>query len=205
MNSTKSKILKSALKLFNSDGLSKTTLRTIAKEINISQGNLNYHFKKRDQIIEALYFNLVEEINYSIEKSLKFYNQLELIFSISKSMMNLFFEYRFIFLDFSQLMRQNKTIKQHYTLLSSQRKEQFKLIFDVLIDENVLRSEQLPDEYNNLYSRIQILGDFWMSSAQTTHKKINKSMIKEYGNIINQAIYPYLTKKGRAQYAVIIE
>ena len=56
MKDTKEIIINTALKLFNTEGLSKVTLRTIANKMGISQGNLNYHFKKRDDIIEALYF-----------------------------------------------------------------------------------------------------------------------------------------------------
>lgn len=63
MNNTKQKILIKSLELFNSKGVSKTSLRTIADEVEISVGNLQYHFKKREDIIEALYFQLVEKMD----------------------------------------------------------------------------------------------------------------------------------------------
>ena len=72
MKNTKDRILDTSLELFNSLGLSKVTLRTIANKMGISQGNLNYHFKKREEIIETLYFQLVQNIDNSmldIEKS----------------------------------------------------------------------------------------------------------------------------------------
>ncbi len=63
MNITKQKILIKSLELFNYNGISKTSLRTIADEVGISVGNLQYHFKKREDIIEALYFQLVKKMD----------------------------------------------------------------------------------------------------------------------------------------------
>ena len=69
MKNTKGTILNTALKLFNSQGLSKVKLRTIANNMGISQGNLNYHFKKREDVIETLYFRLVENINQNMSNN----------------------------------------------------------------------------------------------------------------------------------------
>ena len=41
---TKHKILKTALDLFNKEGLDQVSVRRIAVEMNISDGNLRYHF-----------------------------------------------------------------------------------------------------------------------------------------------------------------
>ena len=95
MKNTKEVILKTALDLFNTHGLPKITLRSIAKEMGISQGNLNYHFKKREDIIENLYFQLVKNIDDSISNTKNLENVLELLFHISKTIMYNFYEYRF--------------------------------------------------------------------------------------------------------------
>ena len=63
MSETKLKIIKQALLLFNNNGTANVSLRAIAKETGISIGNLQYHFKKREDIIEALYFQLVDKID----------------------------------------------------------------------------------------------------------------------------------------------
>jgi len=204
MKDTKAKILEKALFLFNNEGLSKVTLRTIAKELNISQGNLNYHYKKREHIIEALYFDLVKNIDDSISKEMNADNELKLMFNISKAIMTNFYSYRFILLDFSQLMRENNNIKQHYKKLSVLRTQQFTGLINLLISKGILRAEILPNEYENLYLRFQILSDFWMSSAQTTHKKITKTLITKYSEVLNQSIFPYLTKKGLEQYNSVV-
>lgn len=203
MKGTKKKILATALDLFNEKGLSRVTLRTIAQKMEISQGNLNYHFKKRDEIIENLYFDLVKNIDFRLSKSQNEAISLKLLLGLSASIMDSFYEYRFFLLDFVQIMRENKVIKAHYLELSKIREAQFSVLFNALIKKGILRKEILPNEYAFLYKRFQILGDFWISSAQVVNSRISKNMISEYATIINQSIYPYLTTKGKTTYLLL--
>ncbi len=200
MKNTKEKILDTALILFNEKGLPKVTLRTIAKEMGISQGNLNYHFKKREHIIEALYFQLVENISQDMTRNLSENIDLGFIFKISNAIMHHFFEYRFFMLDFVQIMREHQSIKSHYLQLSALRESQFTGLFNTLIEAGILRQEELPNEYLFLYKRFQILGDFWISSAEVATQQVNNNTILKYSEILRQAIYPYLTKKGKINY-----
>lgn len=204
MKNTKDVILKTALYLFNTHGLSKITLRSIAKEMGISQGNLNYHFKKREDIIETLYFQLVKNIDDSISNTKNLENVLGLLFNISKTIMYNFYEYRFFMLDFVQIMRENDTIKTHYLLLTAQREQEFAQLFELLVKEGTMRKEILPNEYHNLYQRFQILGDFWISSAETKKQSLTKNSVPIYSKLINQTIFPYLTTNGQKKYHSLI-
>lgn len=200
MIKTKELILNTALELFNREGLSKVTLRTIASKMGISQGNLNYHFKKRETIIESLYFRLVERIDQQISKHEDHMVGLESLLRISSMMMESFFEYRFFMLDFVQIIRESDKIKTHYLGLTKKREGQFIMLSNFLIDQKLMRKEVLPNEYLSLYKRFQILSDFWISSATITETRLSKKMIKEYSDIINQAIFPYLTDTGKKAY-----
>lgn len=204
MVKTKERILDTALKLFNSVGLAKVTLRTIASEMNISQGNLNYHFKKREDIIETLYFNLVKNLDavFVLNKETK--NVFEILFDVSEKIISAFYDYRFVFLDFVQIMRENETIKNHYMQLVKQREAQVMQLFQMLITEEYLRKPILENEYENLYKRTQIMTDFWISSVVVSSKNVSKSSIESYSTLINQHIFPYLTEKGRLEYDAIL-
>ena len=99
MKSTREKILEAALDLFNEYGLSKVSQRLIAEKLAISPGNLTYHFKLKEDIEEALYFELVAKIDDKIKE---FYGQemnLQSIVNISGEMFKLFYVYRFIFIE----------------------------------------------------------------------------------------------------------
>ncbi len=204
MKNTKEIILNTALDLFNSEGLSKVTLRTIANKMGISQGNLNYHFKKRDDIINTLYFQLVAQIDGDMSKNQNQAKGLRSLLGLPSMIMESFYDYRFFLLDSVLVMRENKKIRAHYLQLMKKRKSQFLSILEPLIDTQLLRKEILPNEYGFLYKRLQILSDFWISDAEITHSRLNRNMILEYSHLINQAIFPYLTDKGKKEYCSLV-
>lgn len=203
MSTTKQKILATSLSLFNQYGLSKITLRGIATEIGMSQGNLNYHFKKREDIIEALYHQLVGEIDANMQVTKPTYINIQTIYNISKTTLNHFYNYRFFFLDFTQIMREQEKIRNHYNQLMILRRKQSLAMFDMLILQGLIRPEEINNEYDNLYTRIQIISDFWMASKSLETNNITPKTTKNFIKIITESIYPYLTKKGIEEYQKI--
>lgn len=204
MISTKQKILNTSKLLLNQYGLAAVSQRTIADHMGISPGNLTYHFKKRSDIIEALYFELVEKIDQVITEIPLGEGLLKGLHALTYKSMEYFFEYRFLMLDFSQVMREFKNIKKHYIKLSDQREAQFQFFFKTLQEDGLMRAEEIPNEYQNLIQRMMILGNFWLASAEISREKMTKKQIEKYLEITTQAIFPYLTKKGKQYFLEII-
>lgn len=53
-NSTRDEILDASAELFTTDGFAATTTRRIAESVGIQQASLYYHFKTKDDILDAL-------------------------------------------------------------------------------------------------------------------------------------------------------
>ncbi len=200
MSKTRQKILAKSLKLFNTKGVDNISLRSISTELNISVGNLQYHFKKREDIIHELYFQLVNAMDSGIKAGIQSDEKLKELFNLTYLITSEFYKYRFIFQDFNSITHKHPKIKEHYKELIKYRKLQFLSFTDDLVRNDLMRAEILPNEYDNLFIRIQILSDFWMSSAAIQSKDISKTLLLRYADIINETLYPYLTTLGTKQY-----
>ena len=121
--------------------------------------------------------------------------------NFTEYLFDLIFEYRFIFLDFVHLMKSNKKVATHYKELLKFRKLQFIQIIEMLKMQGVFREEALPDEYEKLYGRIQVYSDFYLSSVEIIEGGVTEIHKTHYKTNIQYAIYPYLTEKGRTEFA----
>lgn len=196
---TKDKVLATALELFNKEGLKDVTLRQIAKAMNISQGNLNYHYRAKSDIVSALYFQLVDRMN--IEMSQLVQNQPIMSFLSESSLisMRVLFEYRFITKDLYAVLDSDEELKQHYVGLQKMRKQQFLMLFENMIEGGLLRPEELKNEYERLYERMNILGDNWINAAALLRDN-SKSIVDYYHSLLFEVIYPYLTERGKEEF-----
>lgn len=200
MNNTKRLILDTALSLFNEQGLAQVSLRTIADTMRISPGNLTYHFKKREDIVEALYHEFVDEVESRFKQTNLSEIKLSLIFDMISMLTETRLKYRFLMRDFTTLIAENPSIKKHYVAVIKKRKAQSLQIFDSLVKQKIIRPTELENEYAHLYERIQILGNFWITSALMQGNKLTNATVERNFEMVVQIIYPYVTSKGKKEW-----
>jgi AcrR family transcriptional regulator len=201
---TKEKILITALTLFNSEGLKGVTLRRISGEMGISQGNLNYHFKTKADIISALYYQLVEMMNVEMEKITQSQPILPYLYQSSRVSMQILYQYRFITKDLYAVLQTDSNLKSHYVELQKTRKHQFLALFSTMVEQDLMRAEELDGEYIRLYERMNILGDNWINAAQL-FVKAGHTAVAHYHSLLFEVIYPYLTQKGKIAFNKCIQ
>jgi AcrR family transcriptional regulator len=71
MLSTKQRILDSSVKLFNEFGVDAVRLQQIAEDTGISVGNLAYHYKSKDAIVESVYEQVLDEFAHIFRQYLQ--------------------------------------------------------------------------------------------------------------------------------------
>lgn len=196
---TREKILETALRLFNEHGVPNVTLRRIAAELGISQGNLNYHFKKREDIIEALYYQLL--VVFEEEKAKLDTHEMDIafIFTSTRSGMEALYRFRFLMIDFNQNMRENPAIHQHFIQLEQIRKVTYLKAFDIAIRKGIMRPPEFELEYEHLVDTIRVFSDYWIASSEI-YREPSAIVVDKYHNLLTELFYPYFTKPAKAAF-----
>ena len=202
MKRTKQRILAAALELFNEQGVTDTTLRNIARRLDISQGNLNYHFRLKEDIVEALYFELVAKMDERMQQIGESTSLLDSLFESYRRVMEGMYEYRFLLRDFYKIMREQDKLRLPYQQLRERRAAEFLSVVSALQQRGILRKEAFPEEYHRFYQRMHILGDNWINTLETLDPATTPS-IDHYAALLFESIFPYLTEAGRAEYALL--
>ena len=202
---TKKAILQTALSLFNRKGIDAITVRHIAAEMNISHGNLCYHFPNKSTIIQALYLQLVKEFDLLMQQLQTQSLDLTMLLESNSRSFNVFYRYRFLFFDFTHVMRDHPGIRKHYQLLYKQRKEQFKWLIDHLIKAGIFRKALAPGAYKSLVDHVFIFSDFWIPSSEVLYEGRAADRIAHYRRTLQTLIVPYLTEAGLKSYKQIVK
>jgi len=197
---TRDKILQQARLLFNQHGLENLSLRQLAKSMEMSDGNLRYHFKTKADLVNSLYLELVESFDRLVlDLQSGDHTQLSYLFQSVLNSYQQLFEYRFFMLDFVNLMRVYPEIGSHFKQLQVMRRQQFQGIVSRFVAEGIMRPAAYPQEYNHLHDRLEILSDFWLSSAEVVGVPEGQDPVTHYAKINLSMIYPYLKPEAQRE------
>lgn len=206
---TKEKILAKALTLFNEKGVEAVTTRQIAIALEMSQGNLCYHFPKKEAIIIALYEQLVEKFDnlyivLTCSKQKEVHPPPKLDMATFLKMIQItnqyFVDYKFLMLNFVQIMRWHPAIRTHYQALTVQRNIQTMSLLSAFQNLGLLKKEAYPNQYKQVIEQFMILNNFWLSHAEILYQGKKSKKVPHFNQLVGAFIYPYLTKKGKKEY-----
>lgn len=203
---TREHILHTALKLYNAGGTDAVTVRHIAAEMGISHGNLCYHFPNTQAIVRELYLGLVAKMDGLIADALTLDPAqlgIKHLVQYTRNAFENFYEYRFLMLDFSRIMRSDHWIRDHYRELVNGRRVVFRGMLQLMQQLGLVREEHTPGEFDLIVELQLISGDFWMPRAEIMQRMPKNEMLDYYVRVW-LAPYPgLLTEKGLREWKTI--
>ncbi len=164
---TKSNILRKALELFNTTNTQASTTNHIAKAMQISPGNLHYHYKNREEIIRELYKQM--KVKYTLQPS-EFPNTLAELLDANKKSFNIQWEYRFFYTELLFLLSRDPQLKKEYMKDAIAKKDRYRVIFKQLQNKQVL-SFSTESDIDYLVDMILLIEQFWISYIKISSSK----------------------------------
>lgn len=199
---TKDKIVKATVKLFNEHGVTKVTLRQIAAEIGISHGNLAYHYSNKGVILNEIYTRMDEEMATTVYPSKEKVDLVHFNF-IYEKISRFQKKYRFFYMDILEISRHHPEIIKRYRETIRVRRQQYKQLFDTLIEKGYIKEESEPGYYKSLIHAIWVMSTFWLQQKQILGNR--HPSIDSNSDVLHvwKIMQPHLTEKGREQYSKI--
>ncbi len=118
---TRERILDLSLRLFNDFGEPNVNTTLIAEEMNISPGNLYYHFKNKDDIINCIFQQFEREIDKLLTLPAERNPNVEDAWLFLHVLFELIWKYRFFYRDLNNLLANNRTLEIKFKQLLTQK------------------------------------------------------------------------------------
>ena len=176
MAKTKQIILDQARRLFNEHGYGQVTIRMIASALAMSSGNLNYHFRKREDILEALYFEMVAVFDQRVQGLVVSQVTLATLQAEVQTSMERMVAYRFFWTDLYFILKSNPSIKAHFT-------------------------QAFPTEYPLLMDRLIDYSNTWLYASELYEREEeSQALIRRAAFHLLSMLYPYLSPAGQRDF-----
>jgi len=186
---TKFRILHKAIRLFNKKGFHALTLSDIALHCNMSRGNLAYHFKNKQKILEEVAEGMLADIA-QIQETRKNYPAFSNLSLDVRTCGILQKKYPFVFRDMSIL--EHKPIEKVMKDWSARTIQTNLEAFAFAIEIGNMKAEPYKGLYYQLALNAWLVTYYWV--AQKAVRKVGKE--EEAEKMIWSSIIPHFTPKG---------
>ncbi|MBB3168572.1 TetR/AcrR family transcriptional regulator [Simiduia aestuariiviva] len=199
MSNTRARILATSLALFNQRGERNVTTNHIAAELGISPGNLYYHFRNKQAIIEELYLEhrqavlnrmtLPENCGFAMK------DKVALLDALTQAL----WAHRFFYRDIEQILADSPRLAQLHKATFNAVFEKSCLLLQALVDAGLMQAND--NLQRDLSYAAWILMTNWIGFIRTTLVAHDDA-----GPLLRRAVYqvlmlerPYLSPTAGSQ------
>ncbi len=135
---TRDRILQTSLALFNEEGEAGQSAVDIANALDMSPGNLYYHFKGKDAIIRALFDNFEHEMRIILRGSRGRITSIEDNWVYNYIILEEIFDFRFFYRNLGELLARHPDLAIKFRALLAEKRQTIHVLLDELCQQNVL-------------------------------------------------------------------
>ncbi|MBL8397427.1 MAG: TetR/AcrR family transcriptional regulator [Candidatus Accumulibacter sp.] len=193
---TRERIIETSLRLFNDFGEPNVTTAFIADEMNISPGNLYYHFHKKDEIVDAIFTAFRRELNAVLTMP-GGRAHVEDVWLFLHLLFEQVWKYRFIYRDLNDLLTRNRQVEIGFKQIVAQQVRTTASLCEGLVQTGAMLAR--PSEVRALAINMSLITTYWLSYEYTRDPRGN-----HYAARLGRGVYqsmsllaPYLLGDSR--------
>ncbi|MCE5233360.1 MAG: TetR/AcrR family transcriptional regulator [Mizugakiibacter sp.] len=157
---TRERILETSLGMFNAQGEPNVTTNHIADELGISPGNLYYHFRNKDDIVEQLFARYEQRMDDALQAPQERLPDLEDVWLQLHLVFECMWDYRFLYRDLVDILARSRKLRLRFVRVLERSGESARRVMHGLVGTGVMRAS--ADEVEALVENILLIATFWL-------------------------------------------
>lgn len=192
---TVERILEASLGLFNQFGEPNVTTTQIADELNISPGNLYYHFRNKEAIVQPLFERFATELAGNLALPLDRAITLEDMWLQLHLVFETIWRYRFIYRDLNDLLARHRRIREHFRRIIAEQSAAGVDVFRGLVESGDMMAGE--EEMQALARNTVLIATYWLSFENARGGQPDSDNIGRGVYQVMSAIAPFLVGESR--------
>ena len=192
---TRQRILDASLAMFNGQGEPNVTTNHIADELEISPGNLYYHFRNKDDIIEQLFQRYEERMDSALLAPEGRLPNLEDIWLQLHLVFECIWDYRFLYRDLVDILSRNRHLRLRFARILKRAAGNATAVMRGLVQAGVMRAS--AKEVDSTATNILVIATFWLNYASVRGDRDERESIR-FGIVqVMMLVSPFLRDAER--------
>lgn len=191
---TRELILETSLELFNHDGEAATTTNAIADTLDISPGNLHYHFRTKQQLVETLFERFEQRMLDLLGDGAPERIEVDDAWLFLHLVFETIGEFRFVYRDLTDLCHRYPALHRRMRGILKLSMQTADLMFGALVrnDEMVIT----PESRGTLVRTMILVSSYWVAFDQVLEPDQEPRPDRAAWQVMN-LVSPYLTGEAR--------
>ena len=183
---TRERIVETSLQLFNRLGAPHVTTADIAGEMNISPGNLYYHFGNKDEIISELYVAFERRLEDLLAAPAGRIANVEDLWLFLHLQFEAMWEFRFLYRDLDEILSRDRALAVRFRAFMSRGTRTMLELCSSMVAGGTMRASER--EIAALAENAVVVATYWMS-----YQKISADPASGHAISLDHAAYQVLS------------
>ena len=205
---TAERILEVTLDLFNRFGEPNVSTTLISAELNISPGNLYYHYPAKDELINSLFDRYERGLNELLQAADGVRN-VEDAWLFFHMLFELIWKYRFLYRDLNDLLSKNRRLETHFQFVLKNKSRAVAAVLDGLTLGQAVRID--TREAEPVASAMVVVLTYWLSfeyvrdPRKALEPESAQAALMRGGQHVLSLLLPYLEPGQRTHLLTLVD
>ncbi len=200
---TRQRILDASLAMFNAQGEPHVTTNHIADELEISPGNLYYHFRNKDDIIEQLFVRYEERMDAALTPPSGRLPGLEDIWLQLHLVFECIWDYRFLYRDLVEILSRNRRLRLRFARILKRADDSALEVMRGMGRAGVMRASAA--ELAGTATNVLVIATFWLNYAAARGDKDEQVAIRHGIVQVMLLLAPFLRDGERVHLNTLVQ